>query len=211
MISISQNIPLPWQNLHPPVKEWFYQGNPALLNQPSLAIVGSRRCSAEGRTLAYEWAKSLSLAGLVIVSGLALGIDAAAHQGALDGSGQTIAILGSGLNHIYPQQNLALARTITTQGLILSEYPADSAPHAWHFPMRNRLIASLALGCLVVEASLSSGSMITAKLAIEQGREVFAIPNSIHSTLSKGCHHLIKEGAILVENINDILDEIRFP
>ena len=211
MISISQNIPLSWQNLHPPITKWFYQGNPVLLHQPSLAIIGSRRCSKEGQTLAYEWAKALSQAGLMIISGLALGIDTAAHQGALAGSGQTIAILGSGLNHIYPQQNSALARIIGNQGLILSEYPSDTPPHAWHFPMRNRLIASLALGCLVVEASLTSGSMITARLAIEQGRDVFAIPNNIHSTLSKGCHHLIKEGAILVENINDILKEIRFP
>ena len=179
-----------------------------LLERPSLAIVGSRNATAQGARNAEQFAQAFSAAGLTIVSGLALGIDAAAHQGGLAAAGSTIAVLGTGVDVIYPRQNTALAHRIGESGLLVSEFPLGSAGAAHHFPRRNRLISALAQGCLVVEAALASGSLITARAAAEQGREVFAIPGSIHSPLSKGCHALIKQGAKLVESAEDVLAEL---
>lgn len=183
-------------------------GRIELLRCPALAIVGSRNASAQGERNAESFAKALSDAGLTIVSGLALGIDAAAHRGGLAGPGATIAVLGTGIDVLYPRRNAALAAQIASRGLLLSEFALGTAPVAHNFPRRNRLISGLAQGCLVVEAALASGSLITARAAADQGREVFAIPGSIHSPLSKGCHALIKTGAKLVESADDVLAEL---
>lgn len=183
-------------------------GRVELLRAPALAIVGSRNASAQGAHNAESFAKALSDAGLTIVSGLALGIDAAAHRGGLAGPGSTIAVLGSGIDVVYPRRNAELAGEIASRGLLLSEFPLATAPLAHNFPRRNRLISGLARGCLVVEAALASGSLITARAAADQGREVFAVPGSIHSPLSKGCHALIKSGAKLVESADDVLAEL---
>ena len=180
-----------------------------------VAVVGSRNPTPQGAENAREFGRALAQAGLTVVSGLALGVDGAAHQGALDGTlnaspghTATIAVVGTGLDRVYPKQHLSLAQQIAAQGLILSEYPMGTPPLAAHFPQRNRIISGLAQGTLVVEAALQSGSLITARLALEQGREVFAIPGSIHSTQSRGCHALIKQGAKLVESAQDILEEL---
>jgi DNA processing protein len=186
----------------------YAAGRTELLRCPALAIVGSRNASAQGERNAESFAKVLSEAGLTIVSGLALGIDAAAHRGGLAGAGSTIAVLGTGIDLVYPQRNAALAAQIAQRGLLVSEFAPGTAPAAHNFPRRNRLISGLAQGCLVVEAALASGSLITARAAADQGREVFAIPGSIHSPLSKGCHALIKAGAKLVETAEDILAEL---
>lgn len=180
------------------------------LNRPSLAIVGSRNATKQGEATAEAFAAHLSAAGLTIVSGLALGIDAAAHRGGLAGRGSTVAVIGTGADRIYPSGNEALARRIAEGGLILSEFPLGTPAVAANFPRRNRIIAGLGRGCLVVEAAERSGSLITARLAAEAGREVFAIPGSIHSPLSKGCHKLIRQGAKLVERAEDILEELRW-
>lgn len=189
----------------------FAQGRLALLEAPSLAIVGSRRATAQGLENAEAFAAHLSRTGLTIVSGLALGVDGAAHQGALTGAGSTIAVVGTGLDLVYPSRHKALAHRIAEHGLLLSEFALGTPSIAHHFPRRNRVIAGLSLGTLVVEAALQSGSLITARLALECGREVFAIPGSIHSAQSKGCHRLIKDGAKLVETAEDILQELRWP
>jgi len=186
----------------------YAQGRTELLSRPALAIVGSRNASAQGESNAHSFARALSDAGLTIVSGLALGIDAAAHRGALAGASSTIALLGTGIDVVYPRRNAELAAEIARRGLVLSEFAPGTAPAAHNFPRRNRLISGLAQGCLVVEAALASGSLITARAAAEQGREVFAIPGSIHSPLSKGCHALIKSGAKLVESAEDVLAEL---
>ncbi len=183
-------------------------GRVELLQQPCLAIVGSRNASAQGERNAESFAQALSDAGLAIVSGLAAGVDAAAHRGGLAGSGSTIAVLGTGVDIVYPRRNAELAQMIATRGLLLSEFALGSKPLAHNFPRRNRLISGLSSGCLVVEAALASGSLITARTAADQGREVFAIPGSIHSPLSKGCHALIKAGAKLVESADDVLNEL---
>lgn len=183
-------------------------GRTELLRSPALAIVGSRNASAQGEQNAESFARALSEAGLTIVSGLALGIDAAAHRGGLAGPGSTIAVLGTGVDVVYPRRNADLAARIAARGLLLSEFALGSAPLAQNFPRRNRLISGLAQGCLVVEAALASGSLITARSAADQGREVFALPGSIHSPLSKGCHALIKSGAKLVESADDVLAEL---
>jgi len=183
-------------------------GRAELLQRPGLAIVGSRNASAQGERNAESFAQALSEAGLTIVSGLAAGVDAAAHRGGLAGAGSTIAVLGTGVDVVYPRRNAELAQTIATRGLLLSEFALGSGPLAHNFPRRNRLISGLANGCLVVEAALASGSLITARAAADQGREVFAIPGSIHSPLSKGCHALIKSGAKLVESAADVLSEL---
>ena len=185
----------------------YAHGNLALLGNPALAVVGSRNATAQGLRNAEAFARSFSAAGLTIVSGLALGIDAAAHRGGLAAQGSTVAVLGTGIDVVYPSGNKALFASIATGGLLLSEYPLGTPSIGRNFPRRNRLISGLARGCLVVEAALGSGSMITARLAGEQGREVFAIPGSIHSPLSKGCHALIKQGAKLVETAEDVLVE----
>ncbi len=181
-----------------------------------LAIVGSRNPTAQGADNARQFARALRGAGLGIVSGLALGVDAAAHEGALDDPGDpsvpaTIAIVGTGLDRVYPRRNLDLARRIAQHGLIVSEYSLGTPPLAPNFPKRNRIISGLSQGTLVVEAALASGSLITARLAAEQGREVFAIPGSIHAPQSRGCHALIRQGAKLVESAQDVLEELRVP
>lgn len=187
----------------------FLHGNPRVLDNPQLAMVGSRNPSASGRETAHDFARTLAAAGMVITSGLASGIDAASHRGALEGGGHTIAVAGTGLDRVYPAVNRGLAHAIVDQGgAILSEYPPGTPPLAGNFPRRNRIISALSLGTLVVEAALRSGSLITARLASEQGREVFAIPGSIHNPLSRGCHRLIREGAKLVESASDILEEL---
>jgi DNA processing protein len=183
-------------------------GRAELLQRPCLAVVGSRNASPQGERNAESFAQALSDAGLTVVSGMAVGIDAAAHRGGLAGAGSTIAVLGTGVDIVYPRRNNELAREIGARGLLLSEFALGSAPVAHNFPRRNRLISGLSRGCLVVEAALASGSLITARTAIDQGREVFAIPGSIHSPLSKGCHALIKSGAKLVESADDVLSEL---
>jgi DNA processing protein len=203
----------PWSLLQipdPPVL-LYAKGRTELLNSPSLAIVGSRNATAQGCSNAGTFARALGDAGLAIVSGLALGIDTAAHGGGLASRSSTIAVTGTGLDIVYPARNRELAHRIADSGLLLSELPLGTAPASHNFPRRNRLISGLSLGVLVVEAALQSGSLTTARFALEQGREVFAIPGSIHSTLSRGCHALIKQGAKLVESAADVLDELRLP
>ncbi len=194
----------------PPVA-LFARGRLDWLASPALAVVGSRNASRQGERDAERFARELASQSLVIVSGLALGVDAAAHRGALSGGGGTIAVIGTGPDTVYPARNRDLALMIAEHGLLLSEFPPGTPALAGHFPRRNRIISGLALGCLVVEAGLDSGSLITARLAAEQGREVFAIPGSIHSPLSRGCHRLIREGAKLVESAGDVLEELRMP
>ena len=195
------------QTADPPLV-MFAQGQLALLAQPCLAIVGSRSPTPTGADNARAFAAHLSAQGWTVVSGLALGIDGAAHDGALSGPGSTIAVVGTGLDRVYPAAHRSLAHRIAAQGLLLSEFPLGTPPLRAHFPMRNRVIAGLARGTLVVEAALQSGSLITARLAAEAGREVFALPGSLHSPQSRGCHALIKQGAKLVESAADILDEL---
>jgi DNA processing protein len=186
----------------------YCRGRTELLNQPALAVVGSRNATAQGASNAEQFARSFSAAGLTIVSGLAQGIDAAAHRGGLAAAGSTIAVLGTGVDTVYPRANSVLAEEIAARGLLVSEFALGTQAFAHNFPRRNRLISGLAQGCLVIEAALASGSLITARSAAEQGREVFALPGSIHSPLSKGCHALIKSGAKLVESAEDVLSEL---
>jgi len=197
----TEDDPTPWPQIDP---------------MRSLAIVGSRNPTPQGQANARQFAKNLSQAGLTIVSGLALGVDGAAHEGALAASGQTdaaltLAVVGTGLDRVYPKAHHELAHRITQHGALLSEYPLGTPPLNANFPKRNRLIAGLSNGTLVVEAALKSGSLITARLATEQGKEVFAIPGSIHAAQSRGCHWLIRQGAKLVESTQDILEELQWP
>ena len=187
----------------------YVKGRAELLRAPSLAIVGSRNATAQGIRNAENFARAMSAAGLTIISGLALGIDAAAHRGGMDGASSTIAVIGTGADIVYPARNRELAHRIADNGCIVSEYPLGVPAISANFPRRNRIISGLAKGVLVIEAAAQSGSLITARMAAEQGREVFAIPGSIHSPLSKGCHQLIKQGAKLVESAQDILEELR--
>lgn len=186
----------------------FVQGDVDLLSQWQLAIVGSRNPSASGVDASYEFARYLAQGGLSITSGLAIGIDAAAHKGALSAGGKTIAVVGTGLDRVYPAKHRALAHDIADTGAIVSEFALGTPPRAENFPRRNRIISGLSLGSLVIEAAIRSGSLITARMAMEQGREVFAIPGSIHNPLARGCHKLIREGAKLVETATDILEEL---
>jgi len=186
-------------------KQWFTHGQNAV---PHIAIVGSRNPTPQGEANARQFAKAFGSAGLCVVSGLALGIDGAAHDGAMLGGGDTIAVVGTGLDRVYPKKHLALAHRIAQQGMIVSEFPLGTPPLVANFPRRNRIISGLSLGTLVVEAALQSGSLITARLAAEQGKEVFAIPGSIHSPQSRGCHALLKQGAKLVEVAQDVLEEL---
>lgn len=202
------NYPKPLLEIEDPPVLLYAVGRLELLGRPALAVVGSRNATVQGARDAEQFAKAFSEAGLTIVSGLALGIDAAAHRGGLAGAGSTIAVLGTGVDVIYPRQNAALSARIAESGLILSEFPLGTQGLPDHFPRRNRLISGLAQGCLVVEAALASGSLITARAAAEQGRDVFALPGSIHSPLSKGGHALIKQGAKLVESAEDLLSEL---
>ncbi|MGH8136526.1 MAG: DNA-processing protein DprA, partial [Steroidobacteraceae bacterium] len=188
----------------------FVEGEPSLLSLPQIAIVGSRSATAAGRETAFEFAGRLSAAGLVITSGLASGIDAAAHRGALAANGTTVAVCGTGLDQVYPAEHAALAAAIVVRGALVSEFSMGTAPVAANFPRRNRLMSGLARGVLVVEAAQRSGSLITARLAGEQGREVMATPGSIHNALARGCHRLIKDGAALVESPEDVLATIGF-
>ncbi len=186
----------------------FVRGNKNLLTQPQIAIVGSRNPSPIGKQTAIDFSHSLAQQGFTITSGLALGIDAASHQGALNAKGFTIAVTGTGLDRVYPARNKELATEIANTGLLISEFPPGTSAKANHFPRRNRIISGLCIGLLVVEAAKRSGSLITARLALEANREVFAIPGSIHNPLARGCNALIKEGAKLVENTQDILEEL---
>ncbi|MEY2655054.1 MAG: hypothetical protein RLZZ524_2082 [Pseudomonadota bacterium] len=191
----------------PPLLVWT-EGDLGLLQRPMLAIVGTRHPTPDGLAHAHDFAAAASEAGLCVISGLAIGVDGAAHQGALSGPVGTVAVLGSGLDRIYPRSHVDLARRITTHGLLVSEMPLGTAPLPAHFPQRNRLIATAALGTLVVEAAVRSGSLLTARLSVEAGREVFAIPGSVHNPQSRGCHALIRQGAKLVESLQDVLEEL---
>lgn len=186
----------------------FVQGDVSLLSQWQIALVGSRNPSASGRDTAYEFSRYLAQGGITISSGLAMGIDAAAHQGALAVGGKTVAVVGTGLDRVYPAMHRELAHEIASTGAIVSEFALGTSPRAENFPRRNRIISGLSLGTVVVEAAVKSGSLITARMAMEQGREVFAIPGSIHNPLARGCHQLIRQGAKLVENAEDILEEL---
>ena len=186
----------------------FVRGNSELLSLPQIAIVGSRNPSSLGEETAYDFAKTLSLHGFVITSGLALGIDSASHRGALGAKGYTVAVAGTGLDRVYPARHKDLAIEIVTSGAMISEFPPGTSAKADHFPRRNRIISGLCQGLLVVEAATQSGSLITARMALEQNREVFAIPGSIHNPLARGCNALIREGAKLVETTHDILEEL---
>ncbi len=187
----------------------YAQGQLSALKQTTLAIVGSRNPSITGSENAKQFSKELTRYGITIVSGLALGIDAQAHLGCLASQGQTIAVLGTGIDCIYPRRHLQLAAQIRENGLIISEFPLKSPPIAGHFPRRNRIISGLSLCTLVIEAAIKSGSLITARMALEQNRDVLAIPGSIHNPLARGCHYLLQQGAKLVTSIHDVLHELR--
>lgn len=195
-------------NISDPPVVLYAKGRLELLSGDSLAVVGSRNGTAQGVSNAERFSESMSRAGWTIVSGLALGIDTAAHEGGLRGGASTIAVIGTGADIVYPARNHGLAHRIAAEGCIISEYSLGTPANASNFPRRNRIISGLAKGVLVVEAAAHSGSLITARMAGEQGRDVFAIPGSIHSPLSKGCHQLIRQGAKLVESAQDILDEL---
>jgi DNA processing protein len=188
----------------------YVAGNADVLNDPQLSIVGSRNPTPAGRDIAFEFARSLAACGLGITSGLAEGIDSAAHRGALAAQGTTLAVLGSGIDIIYPKINFTLSEQIRCQGALISEFPLGTPPRRENFPQRNRIIAALSLGTLVVEAARRSGSLITARLAGDHNRELFAVPGSIHNPLSRGCHELIRQGAKLTETAADILSELNF-
>jgi DNA processing protein len=207
---------LTWEDsLYPPLLSYIYD-SPALLfvkgtmqeNEKCVAVVGSRVASAYGMFVTERLCRELALQGITVVSGMARGIDSAAHRGAISGKGRTIAVLGNGLDTIYPPENLSLCKSIAEHGALITEYPVETPPRSSNFPARNRIISGISLGVVVVEAGEKSGSLITAKFALEQGREVFAIPGTIDSPGSKGTHKLLKEGAKLVETVDDILDEI---
>jgi len=192
----------------PPVL--FVKGRVSLIQGPAVAVVGSRNATVQGCNDAEAFARALADAGLTIVSGLALGVDAAAHRGGLAGAGRSIAVIGTGIDVVYPARNRELAHRLAEEGALVSEFALGTRALAGNFPRRNRLLAGLSLGCLVIEAAVHSGSLITARLAAEQGRDVFALPGSIHSPLAKGCHLLIKQGAKLVDSAQDVLEELRF-
>lgn len=190
----------------PPVL--FIRGARPLLGEPQLAIVGSRNPSIDGKENAYRFAKAIVNVGMTVTSGMALGVDGAAHRGAIDGNGHTVAVVGTGADITYPARHRALSTEIVERGVILSELPLGTQPHPSNFPRRNRIISALSLGVLVVEASPKSGSLITAHCALDQGREVYAIPGSIHNPMARGCHQLLRQGAKLVESSEDIFEEI---
>ena len=204
----SPNYPPLLREIPDPPPLLFVHGEPTLLSYPQLAIVGSRNSTPSGIETACSFARHLSASGLIITSGMALGIDAASHRGALSGNGLTIAVTGTGLDRIYPSRHRELAYEIADKGALVSEFPVGTSAARANFPRRNRIISGLCLGTLVIEAATHSGSLITARQAAEQGREVFAIPGSIHNPLARGCHRLIREGAKLVETVSDILEEL---
>ncbi len=186
----------------------FVTGDPAALHAPSVAIVGSRRPTPEGQRTAFDFARTLAHSGLTIASGLAIGIDAAAHEGALAAGGITVAVCGAGPDRIYPSRHAALARRVSAEGALVTEFPVGTPPLPANFPRRNRILSGLSHGVLVVEAAERSGSLITARLAGEQGREVFAVPGSIRNPLARGCHRLLRQGAVLVETPDEVLAEL---
>lgn len=186
----------------------YVSGDFSLLSAPQLAMVGTRNPSSFGRAEAKRFACALAEQGLIVTSGLAMGIDGVCHQSALEVGGKTIAVMGTGLNQVYPRSHWQLAQKIREQGALVSEFPLNTPPVPWNFPRRNRVISGLSVGLLVIEAALRSGSLITARCALEQNREVFAIPGSIHHPLARGCHQLIRQGAKLVESVGDILEEL---
>jgi DNA processing protein len=206
--SESEDFPVLLREIPDAPELLYVDGDPDTLHLPALAIVGSRNPTRQGKTDAYEFARHLGGAGFCIVSGLAQGIDAAAHEGALDGGGRTVAFLGHGIDIVYPASNRGLAARIRAEGALCSEFPLGLGPRRELFPQRNRLISGLCLGTIVVEAARRSGSLITARLASEQGREIFAMPGSIHNPLARGCHQLIRQGAKLVESADDIVGEL---
>ena len=205
---IDAHYPAQLKTISDPPPVLYVRGDVACLSQPQLAIVGSRNPSTGGEQNALQFASDLSKLGLIITSGMASGIDAKAHIGALEAQAKTIAVCGTGLDRIYPAKHKSLAHQISMQGALVSEFCIGTAPIASNFPRRNRIISGLSLGTLVVEASIKSGTMITAKLAAEQGKEVFAIPSSIHNPLAQGCHDLIKQGAKLTSSVDDIISEL---
>jgi DNA processing protein len=205
----SDDYPALLREISDPPLALFLRGDATVLAQPQLAIIGSRTPTADGRRLARRFAAEAVLNGLVVTSGLAVGIDGEAHAGAIGAGGKTVAVLGNGLATVYPRRHAALAEEIASHGAVVSEFPTDRAPLPDNFPRRNRIISGLSTGVLVVEAALQSGTLITANHALEQGREVFAVPGPIQSPRSRGCHALIRQGAKLVEEIGDILEEIR--
>lgn len=200
--------PVLLRELANPPTALFLKGDPELLGLPQLAIVGSRTPTPGGKQTTEDFAAHLASAGLVISSGLAAGIDAAAHRGALNANGLTLAVTGTGLDRVYPAANRSLAHQVSDTGLLVSEFPTGTPPLRANFPRRNRILAGLSLGTLVIEAAVKSGSLITARLAAENGREVFAMPGSIHNPLARGCHALIRQGAKLVETGDHILEEL---
>ncbi|MGY0218586.1 DNA-processing protein DprA [Endozoicomonadaceae bacterium StTr2] len=211
LFPFSTDYPQRLLEIHSPPPLLFIKGNPSLLNTSQVAMVGSRKPTPQGIENARQFACKLHEQGFTITSGLAIGIDGAAHQGALSAGGNTLAVLGSGLEYIYPRRHKRLAEEIIQQGAIISEFPPDTPPHPTHFPRRNRIISGMSLGTLVVEASQKSGSLITARFALEQGREVFAVPGSIHNDQAIGCHQLIRSGAMLVHHPEQIVEELKGP
>ena len=207
----SQHYPVRLNDLHDPPPCIYVSGDLSLLNKPMIAIVGSRHASTQGLKNSHFFAKSLSRAGILVISGLARGVDGAAHQGSLDSGSKTLAVCGTGLDLTYPKEHSYLAKVIAQQGLMVSELAPGIGPKAHHFPKRNRIIAALALGVLVIEATENSGSLITARMAAELGREVFALPGPIDNPLYSGCHRLIQQGAKLIRNPKDVLEELIFP
>ena len=207
----SQHYPVRLNDLHDPPPCVYVSGDLSLLNKPMIAIVGSRHASTQGLKNSHFFAKSLSRAGILVISGLARGVDGAAHQGSLDSGSKTLAVCGTGLDLTYPKEHSYLAKVIAQQGLMVSELAPGIGPKAHHFPKRNRIIAALALGVLVIEATENSGSLITARMAAELGREVFALPGPIDNPLYSGCHRLIQQGAKLIRSPKDVLEELIFP
>lgn len=205
---LDSNYPVLLKEIDTPPPLLFIKGDPDCLSKLQIAMVGSRNPTRSGRDTASAFARSFSMAGIVVTSGMASGIDAASHQGALQGSAPSVAVLGTGADQVYPARHGKLAQQIAADGALVSEFPLGTSAFAQNFPRRNRIISGLSLGVLVVEANIKSGSLITARYAVEQNREVFAIPGSIHSPLSKGCHQLLKQGAKLVESMEDVLEEV---
>ncbi|MGC1182789.1 DNA-processing protein DprA [Legionella sp.] len=204
----SPNYPMLLKEISDPPMILYAQGELSAFQKPQLAIIGTRNPSVTGSENAKAFASQLAAQGITIVSGLALGIDAQAHIGSLESNGQTIAVMGTGIDSIYPRQHRKLAEQITQNGLLLSEFPLKSPPIAGHFPRRNRIISGLSLCILVVEAAMKSGSLITARMALEQNRDVLAIPGSIHNPVARGCHYLVQQGAKLVTCVADVFDEL---
>lgn len=204
-----EDYPQPLKQIASPPLVLFVAGDVSLLNAPQIALVGSRRPTQEGAHNAHRFAKQLALWGMVITSGLALGVDAAGHQGAVEATGQTIAVLGHGLDTIYPRSHQALAQAIKERGALVSEFPIGFGPRREHFPRRNRIISGLSLGTIIIEAAKKSGSLITADYALDQGREIFALPGSINNPMAEGCHQLIRQGALCIDSPTQVMETLR--